>query len=262
MNLQVAPEMGFGIVRATWEESDLLDMSTKEAFLQIRKGLGPLIIPHFNQYGSMPLINPTGFPHIDILKKAGINHPFQHGLGRYVPWQWTRDDHTITGRLSGEHSVHGHRLIELTGFDFSAEVVHEVLRTGFKTSFRVEGAKPIAVGTHYYFDARDKSSSTVEIPKAFESGPRVLSLHTPLDSAFLLARRSMSSVVECVLRTVSGTMTVRFPSGGNPESSFDSFVVFSPEHGNYVCLEPISYRVGKVNEKVCFKSFIEFVLSE
>ena len=49
VGIVVAPEMGFSLVSLCWRGLEILDTNLKEDFLSVRKGLGPLILPHFNQ---------------------------------------------------------------------------------------------------------------------------------------------------------------------------------------------------------------------
>ena len=84
--------MGMSLFSFNIDGCEILDLSRKNEFLKSRKGLGPIIFPHFNHFAFAPqetLALTEAFNHIKALKELGVRHPFQHGIGRYVPWQYT-----------------------------------------------------------------------------------------------------------------------------------------------------------------------------
>lgn len=259
--IQVAPEMGFSLVRFVHNGIDVLDMSRRDEFLRIRKGLGPLILPHFNQAGERPTVDVSGFPNVEALAALGVHHPFQHGVGRYVPWRWTAHEERVRGELAAGTRVSGHTVAELCGFTFSACVEYRVRPDGLTISFEVAGERPVAAGIHFYYAVSDKSASGVRLPGAVEGGPRTIDLAHPIDQVFPVRAGAGDQVVSCELETPGYRLRTSFPVGGAEENSFGSLVVFSPEGGDFACVEPVSYVVGEENTKRRFQAAVELTVS-
>lgn len=97
----VAPSLGFSLVDFSFQGRQMLDISRKALFLSCRKGLGPLILPHFNQEGPVPRVGEDEFPHLEALKGLKVSHPFQHGVGRYAAWTFKTGSDYVEGILRG-----------------------------------------------------------------------------------------------------------------------------------------------------------------
>ena len=113
----IAPEMGMSLVAFSVDGEQILDISREEIFLQTRKGLGPLILPHFNHAEKFPEIDHDKFPHIKPLFAMGVTDPFQHGVGRYACWNFEAGDNFAAGRISGSEIFNGYSMKEIAGFD-------------------------------------------------------------------------------------------------------------------------------------------------
>lgn len=259
--IQVAPEMGLSLVRFVYRGADILDMSTEEDFTKLRKGLGPLILPHFNQFASVPEVETARFPHVEELKKRGVKHPFQHGVGRYVPWEWSADTFRVTGTLSSGQTHEGVRLYDLAGYAFDATVTYEVLDNGLRLGFAISGDEPVALGEHFYLATLDDSRATVDLPDCFEGGPRRIELAEPIDSVFPVKADTQPQMAECTVTTPGHEVVVRFPVASASDEHFESVVVFSPQGASFVCVEPVSYPVGEENTKKRFSASIELLVS-
>jgi galactose mutarotase-like enzyme len=261
VEISVAPELGFSLVGFRYRGLEILDTRLKADFLAIRKGLGPLILPHFNQAAAVPEVNGRAFPHIPALQARGVKHPFQHGIGRYVPWEVTVDERAVYGRIDGGMSYRGYSLSELAGYDFSARVAYRVGEEGLEIAFDIAGERPVAAGIHFYYNLFEKTAATVRLPGCAEPGPLRLRLGEAIDKGFALKRLPGRTEAACTLATDRYTLVTRFPAGGAPETSFDSLVVFCPEGGGFACIEPVSYRVGAENTKTRFRASVRLQLA-
>ena len=70
----VSPEMGMALMDFRIHDRNILNQELKGDFITFRKGLGPLIIPHFNQASAVTFENVSQndeifkiFPHIKYL---------------------------------------------------------------------------------------------------------------------------------------------------------------------------------------------------
>jgi hypothetical protein len=264
VEVTVAPDLGFSLTSFRWRELEVLDTSLKADFLAIRKGLGPLILPHFNQYAAIPRIDKQVFSHIPALEARGVKHPFQHGIGRYVPWEYavdSTDGETVRGSINGGMTFKGYSLSELAGYDFSASVVYTLAEDGLEIAFDIEGGQPVAAGIHFYYNLFEKARAAVMLPGCSEAGPARLNLSEPIDKGFALSPGKKTEAV-CELRTDRYTLRTCFPAGGEPETSFDTLVVFCPAGAGFACVEPISYPVGRgENTKRRFRGRIRLRLA-
>lgn len=257
IEITTAPELGFSLVSFRYRGLEILDTRLKEDFLAIRKGLGPLIVPHFNQQAAVPQgVDKQAFPHVAALEARGVRHPFQHGIGRYVSWEHTVDGNTVRGRIDGAMSWRGHSLADLTGYNFSAQVVYSVEEDGLKIAFDVSGDRPVAAGIHFYYNLFEKSVAGVRLPAGCEAGEADLRLSEPIDKGFPVKHLPARTEAACTLVTDSYSLVTRFPTGGDPETSFDTVVIFCPAGGGFACIEPVSYRLGSENTKKRFRGAI------
>ena len=264
VEVTVAPELGFSLTSFRWRELEILDTRLKADFLAIRKGLGPLILPHFNQYAAIPRIDKRAFPHIPDLEARAVKHPFQHGIGRYVPWEYavdSPDGGVVRGSINGGMTFKGYSLAELTGYDFSASVVYTLAEDGLEIAFDIEGDQPVAAGIHFYYNLFEKARAAVLLPNCSDAGPARLNLSEPIDRGFALKSPGKKAEAVCELRTDRYLLLTCFPVGGELEGSFDTLVVFCPAGGGFACIEPISYPVGEANSKRRFRGSIRLQLA-
>ncbi|GEM_PF-1698820 len=243
----VAPEMGMSLASFTIGGIQILDTSRLKDFLLTRKGLGPLILPHFNCEGFSPEDKieelKEKFPHIEELEKIGVDHPFQHGLGRYVSWYAEESEDSITGFLTGDMQYMGYKLKTLAGFDFEARVSFRIAPDSLIVAFDVTGEKPIATGIHYYYDLVDRNSAEIELTER-DGSTRKIKLDRPYDDTFHPGSR-FGDYTNCSLKTRNYRLDTVFKVKGKPEEIFESLVIFSPEESGFICIEPLSYYPGK-----------------
>lgn len=257
----IAPDMGFAIVSWRLNGREILASETRHRFLKARKGLGPLILPHFNQAGPIPQVDVTSFPHVDYLRAGGIDHPFQHGIGRYVPWTTKSTPTSIVGRISGSHTLGGYALRDLTGFDFSALVRYRVFGNRLGVHLSVSGERPVAAGTHFYLSFAGAASAEVFLPNWAGGGTHTVTHEAAVDRVFPVKPPVQFRVAHTTLRTAGYELDVSFPVGVRPAHSFGSLIVYSPRDASFVCVEPISYAVPERNDKRHFSSTILFSLT-
>ena len=255
MEIDVAPEAGFSLMGLRRKGVEILNPGPRDAFNATRKGYGPLILPHFNQAGYIPEVGLEAFPHVRELEKIGITHPFQHGIGRYVPWEFSSNRDSVTGRLDGKMRVRGFALSELTGFDFSAAVVYRLDPEGLEIAFDIQGEKPVAAGIHFYYNLFDRAASRIFPPSCLIDAPSVIALDEAINAVFPVGPARETEAV-CTLETDRYSLVTRFPTGSPAEQAFESLVIFSPQNTGFVCIEPVSYVVGRENTKRTFRGRI------
>ena len=260
VRLDVAPDLGFSLVRFLWNGVDILDRRTEQGFIRARKGLGPLIMPHFNQFADLPVIDENAFPHVEQLRNLGVAHPFQHGVARYLPWRYEAAEASVTGEFSSDSHYRGHLVRDLAGFRFRARVSYRIVDDGITIEFDVEGEKPIAAGTHFYYDVVDKQKASVSLSDAFTPAPDRLRLDQPINEIYYVRSDVADHEASATLTTSAYRLTTTIRVGGPSERSFESVVIFCPPEGRFVCVEPISYAVGHENVKTRFRADIRLQL--
>lgn len=259
--LTIAPDLGFAIVSWRWNGREILATETRDPFLQARKGLGPLILPHFNQAGPIPEVDVASFAHVDHLRARGVDHPFQHGIGRYVPWTTRSTPTSTVGEISGTDMLGRYSLQDLTGFDFSALVRYRVRRNRMSVHLSVSGEHPVAAGIHFYLSFAGAASADVFLPDWTGEAARTVTHDAAVDRVFPVKPPVQSRIAHSTLRTAGYHLDISFPAGARPAHSFGSLIVYSPQDSSFVCLEPISYPVPGRNHKKHFSSTIVFSLS-
>jgi galactose mutarotase-like enzyme len=253
----IAPGMGMALVDFAFNGMQILDASRKEQFLSCRKGLGPLILPHFNQEGKAPNVKPADFPHIAALSKLGVKHPFQHGAGRYAAWPYDTGDNYVRGTLKGSDKLNGSLVRDIAGFDFSAEVTYILGAYDLLVCFDVSGQAPVTAGIHFYYDLKDAAASKVTLPVEGEEENVTVKLDQDLDNVYIPKKDRENAMV--VLETGAYKLETAFKVTGRPEETFDSVTVFSPAKASFVCVEPLAHVPGKPGAKKRFKGAIALV---
>jgi hypothetical protein len=257
----VSPDMGFALVDYSVKEVQILDLKRTPNFIDNRKGLGPLILPHFNQEGPIPAaVDAKKFPHAAKLKEININHPFQHGVGRYMPWTVTTGENYVEGKISGADKFNGYSLKEIAGFDFSATVRYVAGPYQLLVTFDVTGDKPVFAGIHFYYDLVNAATATVTLPVEGQKDALVVKLDQALDNVYLPPRTK--DVAKCRLETDTYRLDTFIKTAGAPEESFDAVTIFSPKDATFVCVEPLSAVPGKPNPKTRFSAAIGLVPSK
>jgi hypothetical protein len=257
MRACISPGLGMSLVAFTVGDISILDESRQQQFLDIRKGLGPLILPHFGRGPFRPDVDLGLIPHVARLKAAGIEDPFQHGVGRYSAWAFETDEKRVRGTINGNSRLAGIPLADLEGFPFEAAVTYGLDAEGLKITFELAGAQPVAGGIHFYYDLVDRQTAIAELP--VEEAPadeRVLRVdfRQAHDSGY--HPRSTRNLCIYRLTTERYTLDTTVRVRGQKSQTFDSVILFSQEGQQFACIEPISYRHGEPNHKRTFKGTI------
>jgi hypothetical protein len=275
----VSPEMGMSLVHFSINHIPLLQKSRKDDFLEARKGLGPLILPHFNQRPSFPKVPEEvleNCTHINYLKKLGVKDPFQHGIGRYAEWEYEVKEKengvSVTGILAGKADFKGIPVSEIVGFDFTAFVTYTLSEGSLSVKFDITGEEPVAAGIHFYYTLPSEGGSSaslsvdsigkLEDDSLFEFSDHQrkgkfydLPLEGGHDTVFYPVNEA-DGFARYKLVTPGYRLDTRVKIEGNKEQTFDSVVVFNPEGSDFVCIEPLSEENGLVPSKKKFSGEI------
>lgn len=252
-SVTIAPEMGLSLVDFQYQGVQILAQHSEPEFFSIKKGLGPIIVPHFNQFAATPDVDTSVFSHVAGLKAMNVEHPFQHGIGRYVPWSYSTEGNNIKGTIDSSMKVHGYTYGELTGYEFSAAITYTLETDGLKIDFDLKGEKPVAGGIHFYYDLYAPGSSRVFLPEGLALDK--VELNQEFNRAFPLPATGPSPT-SCTLQTDKYVLETLFSRGPAIENSFDTIIIFHPDKSNLVCVEPISYNVQEENQKHAFQGTI------
>jgi galactose mutarotase-like enzyme len=258
MQALIAPHMGMSLVDFTINGEQLLDQSRRDVFLSCRKGLGPLILPHFNQEGEVPKADVSGLPHVKALNDMGVNHPFQHGVGRYAAWQVEAGDNYVKGKIRGSDKLNGCTLKEMAGFDFTAEVTYILGGYRLLVGFDVQGEKPVTSGIHFYYDLKNADTAKAVLQVQGDEDFLTLNLKDDLDNVYL-PKKEGHNIVRYVLDTDTYELETFVKVNGDPSETFDSVTVYSPKGATFACLEPLFSVPDKPNAKTHVKGAIGLV---
>jgi galactose mutarotase-like enzyme len=253
---KISPEMGMAFTSFKVLDREILDQDLKNDFLKTRKGLGPIILPYFNQASPITYDDVNSddekyklFPHIKYLQEIGISHPFQHGIGRYVAWNYQLNDNTIIGTISGEDKVNGFTLKQLNGFDFYAKVIYRLFEDYVSIKLEVSGEMPVASGIHFYYDLVNENSA-ISL-NAYQREMKINTIYFNKNHDDVLTPISdKSGFSHVLLRTNQYNLLTKFMVEGDLDKVFESLIIFSNMEKNFVCIEPISYKVGEKNTKL------------
>jgi len=257
MRACISPGLGMSLVAFTVSGVSVLDESRQQQFLDIRKGLGPLIVPHFGAGPFRPDVDLASIPHVARLKALGVEDPFQHGVGRYSAWAFEVDGETVRGTINGSTRLAGIPLADLEGFGFEAAVTYELDAGGLQITFELVGEKPVAGGIHFYYDLVNRQTAHAEL--SVEEAPADgQALHLDFRRAHSTGYHARGTQDRCTHRlttdryTLDTTVRVRGPAS----QTFDSVILFSPEGQQFACIEPLSYRHDGQNDKRAFQGTI------
>lgn len=247
MRVVVSPAFGMSLIDFAVDGEALLDTTRTETFHACRKGLGSLILPHFNQRKDFPDVETEAFPHVAHLRRLGVRDPFQHGVGRYAPWRYQAAGSSITGCLEGQDLLGGCRARAITGFDFAARVSYRLVDGGLGLELELTADAPVEAGIHYYYDLKDRCSATVQMPLEGSDQPAVFGFQQAYDDVFHPAHHT--DCVTYTLTTATYLLRTRVPVCGHPEENFDAVVLFSPAQASFVCIEPLTFAQRSENTR-------------
>jgi galactose mutarotase-like enzyme len=253
IRISVSPEMGMALMDFTIYNRSILNQDLKDDFYRYRKGLGPIILPHFNQASPVAFKNIDlndekykMFSHIKYLQEIGIFHPFQHGIGRYVSWNYQVNNNTIMGQISGNDKVDNITLKDLNGFDFCGKVIYRLFQNYLSIVLQISGEMPVASGIHFYYDSVDEKSTVSLNAYHKQNKIKTISLNKNHDDV-LIPIADENGFFNGLLQTNRYKLLTKFIVKESPDKAFDSVVIFSNIDKRFVCIEPISYIVGTKN---------------
>ena len=250
----ISPIFGLSLIDLCFQDIPILDRSREQAFFESRKGLGPLILPHFNQRESLPEVDFEAFEHVHYLRNMNVRDPFQHGVGRYAEWRYTADTDSVTGRLSSTDHIQGYAISQITGFTFDAEVCYRITETGLNIKFELTAEQPVEAGIHFYYDLKNRESAAAELPLEGQSETVVFLFDRGHDKTYRPSKTNRFATY--ILKTDRYVLRTIVPVLGDPSSTFDAVTLFSPEGERFVCIEPLSFSQTGQNEKRSFRGSI------
>jgi hypothetical protein len=250
----ISPKFGLSLIDLCFRDIPILDRSREQAFIECRKGLGPLILPHFNQRDLPPEIDVEAFEHIHYLRKMNIRDPFQHGVGRYAEWRYRADKDSVTGRLSGTDRIQGFTMSQIAGFAFDAEVCYRITGSGLNIKFELTAEKPVETGIHFYYDLKNRSSAVVELPLEGQNEKTVFHFDRGHDKTYLPSKTNRFATY--LLKTDGYELRTTVPVLGDPSSTFDAVTLFSPAGERFACIEPLSFSQAGENLERSFRGSI------
>ncbi|MFZ4773569.1 MAG: hypothetical protein ACOYK9_06240 [Chlamydiia bacterium] len=248
------PKLGLNMVSLVIEGSELIDQSTRGAFLEGSRGLGPLIGPHFYHRppDTIPFFDDKTMHELSkVLHFRRETEPFSHGIARYVPWRVLRQTKTsFLAQLDSHDKVLDLTLGEIEGFDFATEFEASVTERALHIRYTAKSSsQPVVVGLHtyyalkpmmkfaelngapFYYDKLNKRS----VPEEWfsEDGLRI-PLDQPLDYTFS-PQLNRDGFGEVEVR--KGVSTLKIQAKATPDLSFQ---LYRAADSPFICIEPIA----------------------
>ena len=249
------PDQGMNLSSLKYGDLELIDQSTKGLFDDHLGGLGPIIGPHFYQRDKVLVAHVPDdnmFPHISRVYKSGKVDPFSHGIGRYVSWNWSSTDRSISANISGLDACQGVTLAALEGFNFDMEFRAKMHDSAMDIYMSVQSMEsPTVAGLHYYY-AINGENGRVVLPSvdkycdrgAWRSIPDewrdeytenvVFDLVQESDYTFKPNTSDFTGIA--VLETDSYSLKIGYEAGSDEHA----FQLYHPQNASYVCIEPIT----------------------
>lgn len=248
-----SPQAGMNLLSFKKNDIEVISQETRSLFDERKAGLGALIGPHFHRRNSKiipPLENESLFPHIAALKSQGVEEPFSHGIGRYVPWKAEATKNTISAILEGKDEFQGIPISKLQGQDFKMSLKAQLAPNGLSIHLSVVSDFDSVVGFHYYYDL-PKGQGTVssnvlpkyrdvhdwkQIPQDWNYKNHELSynLNQEADWGFQPFPNPLNGKI--YLETLKYKLQVSYQS----QCEENSWQLFRPQKASYVCIEPLS----------------------
>ncbi len=213
-----------------------------------RKGFGPLIGPHFNQRVQLPaaaLENPGRWPQAAALAQLGIRDIWQHGVARYVPWDYTVMPDGIRASLTGRRRLAGILLRDIQGGDFELRLEMRIDGASLRIHYTAEADFPPVIGLHYYYELPD-DRGRVRAPVTGWMQPHQPAVAIPaawMDAAGRRLELELDRELDHVFPLRPGPIELETSTHRVwtiPEMGVQSLVVFHPGPNGWVCVEPLS----------------------
>jgi hypothetical protein len=250
------PEYGMNLSSLKYNEIEVIDQSTKDLFDERLSGLGPLIGPHFyhRKENDIPLIpDETIFPHLKYVRKSGSKEPLSHGIGRYVPWNYTATENQISSHLSGMDTYRGITLAALEGFDFLMTFKAHISPSGLEIEMHTDSINHSSIaGLHYYLALKDSSGSVKmkckneygdkgvwkQIPERWLDSTGELNFNLNEESDYTFSPISSDFSGKALLETLSHKLTISYKTA----SDENAFQLYHPPGASFVCIEPVTAK--------------------
>lgn len=249
------PEAGMNLISFKKNALEVIAQSTKDLFDERFSGLGPLIGPHFHRRNPNiipPIADESKFPHIERIRKKGIQDPFSHGIARYAPWKAeTVGDHKIKAILSGKDSWNGSTLAQLEGQNFKMEFEAELTSSGLKIELSVVSEADSLVGIHYYYNLPNGKGKVIskvkdhyidrgelkKIPPTWGfDGVKILDFDLSQFADYTFFPSPDPLHTEILLETEEYSLKTTYSC----ICQENSWQLYHPENARFVCIEPVS----------------------
>lgn len=250
------PDRGMNMISYKKGEIEIIDQSTRSLFEERYAGLGSLIGPHFHRRHPAtisPIQEDFLFPHIARARAKGILDPFTHGIGRYAPWSAQDTPNKVIAILSGKDKWNGIPLSVLEGQDFTMRFEAELNPDGLRINMSVVSDRDSLVGLHYYYALPEKKGKVIsDVKNLFHEGegldPKQIPSSWDYDSQHMLTYDLSKSADycfrpffnPCLGKILLDTGAYRLQTVYESQNEENSWQLYHPENGSFVCIEPFS----------------------
>lgn len=231
--LEVVPERGGIVTRWTVQGQEILYLDQQrfqDPSLSVRGGI-PILFPIC---GNLPNNQYTYNQTAYTLQ--------QHGFARELPWQvvdqQTESSASLTLRLNSTAATKA-----LYPFDFQVDFTYQLQGNTLTIHQRYTNLStermPFSTGLHPYFEVKDKSKLSFEIPASMYQDQKSLALHPfeetfdfaqpEIDAAFKSVKHHSASFTDSQRRL---TLTLQY------SDEYSTLVFWTLADKDYICLEP------------------------
>ena len=249
------PEKGMNMVSFKKNEVEVIDQTTQKAFDNDFSGLGPLIGPHYQKRNPRiisEIDNEDLFPHIETLKREGIEDPFNHGVARYATWNAEVMDAEVKAVLTGKDELNGVPLEVLEGQDFKMTFDATLNESGLNITMSVVSDSDSLVGLDYHYALKNgKGTVTADVSDTYEDEGESKSIPSNWDYTQQHIHYNLSKGADYSFRPflnhLSGNILLKTEDYNlrtiyNCVNDENSWHLFHPPGGSYVCITPISAK--------------------
>lgn len=253
LSVHYFPEKGMNFVSLKKGNKEFIDQTTHNLFDERYAGLGAMIGPHFHHRNPdvIPEIkNESDFPHLKFCKGKD---PFSHGIGRYAPWRVVKQlDTELHCELTGDDTFKDVLCKDLEGQDFKMTYHAKLHPQGLEIELSVQADTASIVGLHTYYaleDGKGKVTANVQpnynnmgafqpIPDAWDYEDHQLKFVMPTTTDFGFLPYPDERHGAILLETGDRKLQVEYWS----DNSENSWQLWHPEGGSFVCIEPLSAK--------------------
>jgi galactose mutarotase-like enzyme len=249
------PNRGMNLMSYKWGNLEIIDQSTKGEFERRFAGLGPLIGPHFHRRKPhlVSKMDPVKFPFVAKLKPEEQSDPFSHGIGRYAPWKATYTETSVRAELSGKDTWNDVPLSLLEGQNFQMTFHVNLTKQGLELKLSVVSDADSIVGIHYYYPLpQGKGTIISRVQKTYiannerkplpqdwkidEQNFLRYELDHDIDTDFTFFPYPDPLQGKITLETKTHNLVTTYSC----TSQENSWQLWHPKGGSFVCIEPVS----------------------